>query len=419
MQNPQERLTADARLRPFARRPALYLAALWGLVALTVVSVYLAIVFILTTPPNPASFPIDFRVFWAAARLAVMGEPLAAFDAGRMAAIYQVAPDVYMPWLYPPGYLVFLSPLGWLDFAPALLVWTGLSLVIFALALRPFLGGVLPLGILLVLAPAFLPAITLGQNSLYWTAALLAALAALRTGKLWLAGLLFGFLTLKPHLGLMIPFALLALRAWPAILSAMVTMLLLALLPTLIYGLETWPLLLEALGRHVDKVRDQMELLSTMIGPMYLLAAIGLPKALAETAQIVIILVCAAAVVALWRAPRLDFDTKAAGLLAATLLASPYLWYYEGALLPVLALFLLRAGVLALRPVPLLLAGLLWLGAGLQPLNLLANLVDDRWLGGISTPVLVALCLWLCLRRLRAEPLAEITASRSGARRDA
>jgi arabinofuranan 3-O-arabinosyltransferase len=139
---------------------------------------------------------------------------------------------------------------------------------------------------------------------------------------------------------------------------------------------------------------------------MFFLAFIGVDPAVALNIQMGLIPVSAVAVFALWRSDRVGFDVKAAGLLCAIMLSAPYLWYYEGALMPAIALFLLRAGILSVRPLHMLLLVSLLLGGGMQAVNVFAALVDQSWLGAAIIPPIVLVCFALCLARIAA-PRAE------------
>jgi hypothetical protein len=57
---------------------------------------------ILAEHVNPGRM-FDFRVFWGAARLALGGDPVAAFDLARLAAAHGVTDGDWVPWLYAPG----------------------------------------------------------------------------------------------------------------------------------------------------------------------------------------------------------------------------------------------------------------------------------------------------------------------------
>ena len=139
------RAEGDARLAAFDGRRGwhfgLFAAAFVALIA----GGFLAIAVEETWFGDQVTRPIDFRVFWAAARLAAGGEPLAALDEGRLVATHRSGAEVWMPFLYPPGFLVLITPFGMMPFAVALILWTALSLVLLSLALRPFVAGIAPL----------------------------------------------------------------------------------------------------------------------------------------------------------------------------------------------------------------------------------------------------------------------------------
>jgi hypothetical protein len=275
-----------------------------------------------------------------------------------------------------------------------------------ALASRPFTGGVRPVWAAMTLAPAYLPALVIGQNSLIWLAVFLAALGALRSGRAVLAGVIIGCLTLKPQLGLMIPFALLAAGQWRTILAATATTLAVAALPTLVVGADYWSLLAGRLGEQAERMISLIGTLDLTVGPFYLASMLGLPTGAALAMQWAISGLAALSVLAFWRSARIGLDAKIALLMTAMLISAPYLWYYEAAMMPAIGLFLVRAGILTTRLPHLLLLVLLWIGAGLQSANVFLQVVPDRYLGGvIVTPVLCIafLLAWLHLLGARRQ----------------
>jgi arabinofuranan 3-O-arabinosyltransferase len=391
MQDSAARRIADARVG------ALEGWALWLIVLVGAAITFImteAIVqssFVLTAKPGVVAMAVDYRVFWAAARLALEGEPLAAFDMARLASVHNVKPDDWMPWLYPPGYLVLLLPFGALPFAPGFLLFTLLSVVLVGIAVRPFVGGSVPVWLALTLAPAYIPTLILGQNNLMWMAGLLAAFAALRNGRWVLAGIFIGCLTVKPQLGLLIPIALLAAGLWRTIFAATVTAVLVAALPTLLFGPEYWPLMLKGMSEQGAGMLRSIDTLFLMIGPFYLLALSGLPDPAILAALWVIGAACALVVALLWRSQRIDFDTKCAGLMLTILLSAPYLWYYEAAMMALIGLFLLRAGLLGPGLAQRALLFLLWIGGALQAVNTFAKIIPGEMLGAaVITPALIA-----------------------------
>ena len=405
MQDGPAILATEARLQAFTG-PSARVGIILG-VSLTLVFAAMVVgtAFVVTSEDGIRTLTSDFRVFWAAARLMLAGDPLAAFDLARMDAEYNEVTTAWMPWLYPPGYLVLVAPFGALPYALAFLAMTLLSVAAMALATRPFAGGPGPVWLAASLAPAYLPALIIGQNSLIWLAVLLAALAALRNGRAVLAGVLIGCLTLKPQLGVMIPIALLAAGQWRAILSATGTTLLLAAVPTLITGLDYWPLLLGRLADHADRMVLLVSDLVLIVGPVRFGTLLGLPTATALTLQWIIMAAAALSVAVFWRSSRIGFDAKAALLLTAILLSAPYLWYYEAAMMPVIGLFLIRAGILGPRWPGLGLVILLWIGAGLQSMDVLFPLFEDRYFGAALITPLLCLTFALCWAHyLRAPP---------------
>ncbi len=375
----------------------LTLSVLLGAI-LTVIAViwFLFAGYYLTSDTGRRALSIDLRVFWAAARLMLAGEPLAAFDMSRLAAEHGENPGEWMPWLYPPGYLLLIAPLGAMSFANAYLATTLVSVGLIFLAVRPFTAGSWPLGLGMTLAPAYLPTLFLGQNALFWLAGLLAAIAALRAERWILAGILIGGLTLKPQLGLLLPVALLATGLWSTILAATGTAILLAVIPTWIFGVEYWPLLRDGWAAQGRWVASSIDQINYMVGSLRLFTQLGVANDTALQLQYVVMAISALAVFLLWRSSRVSFDAKVAGLLSAMLLSAPYLWYYEAAMMAAIALFLARSGALPQIWPRWILLFVLWLGGSLQFVNVFQG-ARLAWLFGevIVGPTLIV-CLALC-----------------------
>ncbi len=396
MQDRSSILEADARLLAFTGTGAKIAVALG--VALTLFMALLVVMtaFILTSEDGVRTLDSDFRVFWATARLMLAGEPMAAFDSARIDLEYNAVSGDWMPWLYPPGYMFLVAPFGAMPYAVAYLTMTLLSITAVALAARPFVGEAKPVWAAMALAPAYMPALIIGQNSLIWLAVLLAALAAMRSRRAVLAGVIIGCLTLKPQLGLLIPIALLAAGQWRTIFAAAATTVALAVLPTLVVGPEYWPALAERIGQQADRMMELVNELVMTVGPFYLATFLGLATPVALMLQWVITTVAALSVFLFWRTDRISFDAKVAFLLIAILLSAPYLWYYEAAMMAAIGLFLVRAGILTTWLPHLVLLTLLWIGAGLQSLDLVFPLFEDRYLGAVIVTPVLSICFVLC-----------------------
>ncbi|MCU0827022.1 MAG: DUF2029 domain-containing protein [Tabrizicola sp.] len=400
MQDPQSRQLADARVGILSSDwVAKVILVGCSLTIICTLSVLISS-YRLTSGTDLRAISNDFRVFWAAGTLAVQGDYLAVFDMERLTAVHNVNPDDWMPWLYPPGYLFLVLPFGALSYATGFTILSVLSILAMAWAVRPFATGSRAAWAAFSLAPAYLPILLLGQNGLLWLAGLLAALAALRAERWVLAGIVIGLLTLKPQFGLLIPIALIAAGLWRTFLTAVATTVIVAVLPTLVTGIDYWTFYIQRMEEYGTRVVATMHTLDLMSGPFSLLIRLGFPANLALLLQGAVTLAAAASVFLLWRSARAGFDVKVAGLLAASFLASPYNWHYEAAIMALVGLFLLRGGVLRTFPLHLAVLALLWFGAGLQAMAIFVGLGDRHFPWAVLVTPMMVLSLALCLRQL-------------------
>jgi hypothetical protein len=287
----------------------------------------------------------DYICYWLAAVTVLAGTPFDVYDndAFRLVAENFVAEYGYLPFLYPPTYLLAMVPFGLLPNWLSHILFFSLTLGALALVGRIIWGGWK--GALIACAfPGVLGVLIHGQNSFLTAALFGGALAALGGKRYILAGILIGCMTYKPQIGVLIPFALLAGRYWTTFITAGVTTVVFAALPALAFGPEIWLAFLEQ-SRFAATLLDQelvghWKYLSIYTG----LRIIGLPDQPAMLAQLLFAAGCLVWVVRLWWSDA-PFELKAAGLVAASLLASPYMLTYEYVILAVPILFLARHAV--------------------------------------------------------------------------
>src|SRR3569833_1232408 len=98
--------------------------------------------------------------------------------------------------------------------------------------------------------------VTHGQNG-FLTAALFAAAIASLGVRPWLAGLCFGLAAYKPQLGLLVPFALAAGGHWRSFAAAARTLVVLAIVCTLLFGAQIWPEFLAGTGQSRQVILEQ------------------------------------------------------------------------------------------------------------------------------------------------------------------
>jgi hypothetical protein len=186
----------------------------------------------------------DFRGLWSFADFARQ-HPVGQIYPAAALRVFQVQlyPGFrsFFPFQYPPSFLLAILPLGDFSFAVAQIIWTASGLIaliaagwmLFAPKLRWF-------AILALLAsPASLLNGVAGETG-YFTAAILLAGFALLPMRPVAAGIVFGLLTLKPQLGVLIPFALLARGEFRAIISACLTALALAAVSCIAFPARLW-----------------------------------------------------------------------------------------------------------------------------------------------------------------------------------
>ncbi len=304
---------------------AIYLAA-------TVVWVCLA-----TDLVDPKGKPLgyDFITFWSASWLALAGESAAAFDAARIFAIQRIAvpaSDVVFLWHYPPTFHLIVLPLALMPYFAAYGVWLAGTFAGYAWVIRRFAPARQTIFLLLAFPGTFINAFH-GQNGFLTTALFGGAILALPTRPA-LAGVLFGLLSFKPQLGLLIPLALACGRRWTSFVVAAATTAAFAAISALVLGAGPWLAFWNNLPL-VRMVLDDGGVPWAKIPSLYIfLRTLGMAATAAYVLHAVLALVVAALVArAWWRGtnPLL----AAAVLTSGAVLVPPYLFDYDLALLAI------------------------------------------------------------------------------------
>ncbi len=274
----------------------------------------------------------DFHIFYTAARAAADGRLAEIFVPEKLWAMAQQYLGVRFAtnglWLYPPHYLLLIAPLAWL---PYLAAYASFALV----SLATYLTAAWRLGLnrrwlfALAVAPATVFTIVGGQNGLL-TGALVVPGIVWMQSRPNIAGLLFGVLTIKPHLGMLVIVALVAARAWRVAAVATAIALLLAAIATLAYGVDAWTLpfkeTLPVLTRGIGGVAAYW---ATGFTSVYPHAAVVVGTGIfAWTLQVV---AAGLAVIATYRVCRRSNDdaVRAAIVSTGTMLTFPYLFFYD------------------------------------------------------------------------------------------
>jgi len=288
----------------------------------------------------------DFVAFWSAARVLVDGGAATdIYDQGRNAAQQAAVfgPDVgYAVFPYPPIFLLICAPFGLLPYLLALAAWVSITGYAYVRALQGWLGRRSATTVAALAFPAVLINLAHGQ-----TAFLATALFATGTGLLGrrdvLAGVCLGALAFKPHLGLLIPVALLAARNWRAFGGATLSAVSLATVSALVFGLDSWrtyPDLLAIMKALVESGALAPGKIQTVFAALRLWSA-PLPIAYGGHAAVAL----AAAVAVGWFAwSRPKSTALGPVLVGGTLLMSPYMFDYDLVLCAIPLAWLLSEG---------------------------------------------------------------------------
>ena len=287
----------------------------------------------------------DFLAFYTAGEFALNGHAASAYDfAAFDAALKQRAPleQVGMMWQYPPATFFLVAPFALLPYKLAYVIWILVGWSVLGWSLRNIGFRAEPLRLLLF-SSLCVSVFSYGQISTL-TAGLL-FLAAYDPKARWLvAGIAAGLLTLKPQLGLLLPFAFLAVGAWRTIFVACATAALIHASTLFLFGAESWSAFVDAAFRFKAEISGAAAMtpprgMTTLFGQLKLM---GLSGETAMAAQAVASAALAALTVTIFRKP-IEPLAKAAFLGAAAILAAPYAYGYEMTALLLAGAFLARA----------------------------------------------------------------------------
>ena len=296
---------------------------------------------------DPAGKPLgtDFVSFWTASKIALGGHPAEVYDIAihRAAQTALFARDIgYSAFFYPPPFLLICLPLAALPYIASLVVWLAVTGYAYWRVARAWLGD--RFGALPILAfPAVLSNIGHGQNA-FLSAALFGGGALLLDTRPVIAGLCLGGLVYKPHLAIVVPVALVAARRWRTLLAAAAASAGLCVLSFVILGADVWRAFFDASPRArlaLEQNAVGNEKMQSVFAGVRLLHG-GLT--LAYGLQIITTLgVCGALVIL----QRRSFRSSAEGpaMIAAALLASPFLLDYDLVLLAIPLAWIARDGL--------------------------------------------------------------------------
>lgn len=344
-------------------------------------------------PFDAEGFPaaVDFLGVWSAGRMALEGDAAEVYDwalHGRMEARV-VGRDVgeYFSWHYPPTFLLAAAPFAALPYVPAWMAWNAFGVAALGASVHLIRPGA-PFVLAALAAPSTFICAMVGQNG-FLTAGLMAGAFATLDRRPWCSGVFIGLLTYKPHFGVLIPLVLVLTRRWGAFAAAALTASALAAASALVFGVDVWAAFFEsasvAINGNLRKGGAEWWKLQSFYAFFH---QAGGGERVAWAAHLAFAGMATAAVLRVWTGGA-TAEVRAASLIAASFLATPYAYIYDSVVLTVGALFLLAdATDRGFQPFEKLLLVLCCMAPALLPAA-----------GSIAAPAAGALLLCMAVRR--------------------
>lgn len=276
----------------------------------------------------------DFMSFWAASKLALSGKAVEAYNINELFEVekqYFGTTHVFQcGWYYPPIFLLLMLPFGLMPHLPALLLWLGITFILYMIVLSRISKHsiILPL---CVLFPGMFQNFYIGQNG-FLSGLLIGGGLLLLDRAPFIAGCLFGLLSFKPTLALLSFIALACGRHWKALIGAFASVMLFIIISVAAFGLPVWTAYLKVMS-------IPMRQLEIGIAPWNMNATFfagilsaGLSVKFAYLVQGTVMLLVLIGVAWGWQ-KNISLPLRGTILVLGTLLFTPYAPIYELALL--------------------------------------------------------------------------------------
>ncbi len=290
----------------------------------------------------------DFPCFYAAGVMAHHGQAAQVYVPAAMARAEQAltgatGADGYLPFFYPPPFLLLCWGLAFLPYWVAFTVFIAAGLVPLVAAIRLMLPAgwrVLPL----LAFPGVWITMLSGQNGLIFAASLawFLVLADRRPG---LGGTWLGVLVCKPHLAIGVPFALAASGRWRSLAACGGAAAVLCVASWAVLGTGPWVAFGRSAHAASTAVTGGMIMQSRIQSAFMAARLLGGGLGVAAAVQAAVTLATLAVLVAFARR-RPSGAALGAAMAAGALLLTPYVMDYDlVCLAPALAFVAVRRGI--------------------------------------------------------------------------
>lgn len=292
--------------------------------------------------PDGPPFGNDFINLWTTARLVLEGQLSVIYDPAAFAA-YQIAfigQEIgHRLWAYPPHSLSVFWPFGLMPYAVSFALFSLFGLAVLYLGCRR-VGLTRIETAIVVLSPATIACLHNGQTGLFATGLLLVALTAPATVPAVFSAIL---LTVKPQMGILLPFVWLKEKRWLEIgLATLGAAALLGVTFVLFGPLVFTHYLASTLPELSLLERHGSGLFTLMIPSLFMaLRILGVDGDLAIALHIAV--AAPLAVCVIWRLLNTDdAHRRIAQALSGTALLTPYIHQYDLNIVLIAALLSLR-----------------------------------------------------------------------------
>ena len=317
----------------------------WTYAFLTL-AILLSLALMFTGLGNPGRllhFYQDFDVFYDVARRMHDADARAIYRESThdLLASLQGDKPSYLsnPFLYPPHFMLFLYPWGFLSHSLALLLWLVCAFavwvgVFYRKTVRGHFASIIQLRsirraypLLLLASPFLYPNIVVGQVDPLLAGMMITMLCIRRQSPV-LAGMLLGCLTVKPHLALLFPLLFLMERNYRALACALMTALGLIAVTTGWLGAGIWADYAQSLRIIAPSIEaDIFDTAKSTISFYHLFRLTGLSVAAATFLQGLIAIALASLL--LVRNPHFTEASRISAWLVLAMMLSPYLLIYN------------------------------------------------------------------------------------------
>ncbi len=236
----------------------------------------------------------------------------------------------WAPWMYPPHFILLVAPLAYFPYWISYLLWLGVTAIPYVVAMRRILVSRVALAFALAAPPVFYN-IFFGQTGFISAGCIGLGLSFVGTRPA-LAGIFIGLASVKPHLGLLIPIALIAAGRWREFGVATLTVVGTIALSVSVYGDDPWFAFIGTSIFHLSGFEAGAYDFRPMASVLSSLRMAGVSMDVAWGLQNAALATMAFLVGWAWWSGRMRADTlglRAAILCLATPLAIPMVYVYD------------------------------------------------------------------------------------------